>query len=278
MTKGILEIGEDTAQVNFTEMIAGEAGVSEREILGSELYLYNRMPGSVWGAKEEFISAGRLDDLECVYASLRAFLEADEGCAVPVHCVFDNEEVGSSTRQGAASTFLADTLYRICEAFGMNGADYRRRLSASLMLSADNAHAVHPNFPEKGCPSNRPVMNQGIVVKFSGNQRYTSDAVSAALFRRICGKAEVPVQVFTNRSDILGGSTLGNISGTQVAVSCADIGLAQLAMHSSYETAGAKDLEYLIRAAKIFYESSIEEAGVGQYRLSTKDENRRRQA
>ena len=160
----------------------------------------------------------------------------------------------------------------------MNGADYRRRLSASLMLSADNAHAVHPNFPEKGCPSNRPVMNQGIVVKFSGNQRYTSDAVSAALFRRICGKAEVPVQVFTNRSDILGGSTLGNISGTQVAVSCADIGLAQLAMHSSYETAGAKDLEYLIRAAKIFYESSIEEAGVGQYRLSTKDENRRRQA
>ena len=114
MTEGILEIGEDTAQVNFTEMIAGEAGVSEREILGSELYLYNRMPGSVWGANEEFISAGRLDDLECVYASLRAFLEADEGCAVPVHCVFDNEEVGSSTRQGAASTFLADTLYRIC--------------------------------------------------------------------------------------------------------------------------------------------------------------------
>ncbi len=278
MTEGILEIGEDTAQVNFTEMIAGEAGVSEREILGSELYLYNRMPGSVWGANEEFISAGRLDDLECVYASLRAFLEADEGCAVPVHCVFDNEEVGSSTRQGAASTFLADTLYRICEAFGMNGADYRRRLSASLMLSADNAHAVHPNFPDKGCPSNRPVMNRGIVVKFSGNQRYTSDAVSAALFRQICGKAEVPVQVFTNRSDILGGSTLGNISGTQVAVSCADIGLAQLAMHSSYETAGAKDLEYLIRAAKIFYESSVEEAGVGEYRLSTKDENRRRQA
>ena len=147
----------------------------------------------------------------------------------------------------------------------MTGADYRRALASSLMLSADNAHAVHPNYPDKACPSNRPLMNRGVVVKFSGNQRYTSDAVSAALFCSICGKAKVPVQVFTNRSDILGGSTLGNISGTQVAVSCVDIGLAQLAMHSSYETAGAKDLEYLVQAAKIFYESSVEETGAGEY-------------
>lgn len=255
----------DAAGMDFMGMIARETGVNADAILGSELYLYNRMTGSIWGANEEFISAGRLDDLECVYASLQAFLEAEAGCSIPVHCVFNNEEVGSSTRQGAASTFLADTLYRLCEALGMTGADYRRALASSLMLSADNAHAVHPNYPDKACPSNRPLMNRGVVVKFSGNQRYTSDAVSAALFCSICGKAKVPVQVFTNRSDILGGSTLGNISGTQVAVSCVDIGLAQLAMHSSYETAGAKDLEYLVQAAKIFYESSVEETGAEEY-------------
>ena len=208
---------------------------------------------------------GRLSDLECAYSSLEGFLEAEEGNGIPVHCVFDNEEVGSSTRQGAASTFLADTLYRVCEALGRNGADYRRALASSMMLSADNAHAAHPNYSDKACPSNRPLINQGIVIKFSGNQRYTSDAVSAAWFRRICEKAEVPVQVFTNHSDMLGGSTLGNISGTQVAVSCVDIGLAQLAMHSSYETAGVKDLEYLIGAVREFFESSIEETGSGEY-------------
>ena len=225
------------------------------------------MPGSIWGAGGEFISIGRLDDLECVYASLGGFLNAAEGDSIPLHCVYDNEEVGSSTRQGAASTFLADTLFRICEAQGMNGEDYRRALAASMMVSADNAHAVHPNYPDKSCPSNRPVINQGIVIKFSGNHRYTSDAVSAALFRRICEMAEVPVQEFTNRSDMAGGSTLGNISSTQAAVKCVDIGLPQLAMHSSWETAGVKDLEYLIRAAEVFYESSIEESGFEEYQV-----------
>lgn len=257
----------DGEEEGFMEMIAGEAGVKEGDILGSDLYVYNRMQGSVWGAGGEFISIGRLDDLECVYSSLTGFLDAEDGDSVPVHCVYDNEEVGSSTRQGAASTFLADTLFRICESFGMNGTDYRRKLALSLMASADNAHAVHPNYPDKSCPSNRPVINQGIVVKFSGNQKYTSDAVSAALFRQICEMAEAPVQEFTNRSDMLGGSTLGNISGTQVAVNCVDIGLPQLAMHSSYETAGVKDLEYLIRAAKVFYESAVEETGFGEYRI-----------
>lgn len=254
---------------SFMEMTAREAGVKEEDILGSDLYVYSRMPGSVWGAGREFISMGRLDDLECVYSSLRGFLDAEDGDSIPVHCVYDNEEVGSSTRQGAASTFLADTLLRICEALGMSGTDYRRALASSLMVSADNAHAVHPNYSDKSCPSNRPVINQGIVIKFSGNQRYTSDAVSAALFRRICERAEVPVQIFTNRSDMLGGSTLGNISSNQAAVKCVDIGLPQLAMHSSYETAGVKDLEYLIRAAKVFYESSIVETGFEEYQIST---------
>lgn len=257
----------DGTEKRFMELAAHEAGVEEENILGSDLYVYSRMPGSIWGADREFISAGRLDDLECVYASLIGFLSAADGDSIPLHCVYDNEEVGSSTRQGAASTFLADTMFRICEALDMSGEDYRRALAASMMVSADNAHAVHPNYPDKSCPSNRPVINQGIVIKFSGNQRYTSDAVSAALFRRICEKAEVPVQEFTNRSDMAGGSTLGNISSTQAAVKCVDIGLPQLAMHASYETGGVKDLEYLIRAAEVFYESSIEETGFEEYQV-----------
>ncbi len=251
----------------FVEMIGEEAGVDPADILGSDLFVYNRMPGSVWGADEEFISAGRLDDLECVFASLKGFMEAPAGKNIPVHCVFDNEEVGSSTKQGAASTFLADTLKRINAALGGNESDYCRRLASSLMLSADNAHAVHPNYPDKACPSNRPLPNKGIVLKFSGNQKYTSDGVSAAVFRRICEKAEVPVQVFTNHSDVAGGSTLGNISGTKVAVNCADIGLAQLAMHSSYETGGARDLGYLIRASRVFYAASVREQDCGEYQI-----------
>lgn len=253
-------MGEKGKKEPFMEMIAKEAGVKAEDILGSDLYVYNRMPGSVWGSEEEFMSIGKLDDLECVYASLRSFLEAEERDRIPVHCVYDNEEVGSSTRQGAASTFLADTLSRICQA---TGGDYRRLLSGSMMLSADNAHAVHPNYPQKACPSNRPLINQGVVVKFSGNQRYTSDAVSAAVFRRICEKAEVPVQVFTNHSDIAGGSTLGNISALQVPVACVDIGLPQLAMHSSYEIAGVKDLDYMIAAMQEFYQTAVEETENG---------------
>ncbi|MDO4311637.1 MAG: M18 family aminopeptidase [Eubacteriales bacterium] len=252
---------------DLMEMIAREAGIKE-EILGSDLYVYNRMAGTVWGANREFMSIGKLDDLECAFASMKGFLKAEERERIPVHCVYDNEEVGSATKQGAASTFLADTLIRINEALGGNDGSYRRALASSLMLSADNAHAVHPNYPEKSCPGNRPLINGGIVIKFSGNQKYTSDAVSAGMFRKICEAAAVPTQVFTNRSDMAGGSTLGNISGTQVAVNCVDIGLPQLAMHSSYETAGVEDLGYLIRAAKAFYESSIEETGYGEYRIS----------
>ena len=170
-----------------------------------------------------------------------------------MHCVYDNEEVGSSTRQGAASTFLADTLERIQEAFGGSASDYRRLIAGSMMLSADNAHAVHPNYSDVADPVNRPYLNEGIVIKYSANQKYCTDAVSAAMFKDICKKADVPYQVFTNRSDILGGSTLGNISTTKVALNAVDIGLPQLAMHSPYETAGIKDTWYLIQAAGKFF-------------------------
>ena len=252
-------MGTKGEKESFMDRIAREADVKKEDILGSDLYVYNRMQGSVWGSEDEFISIGKLDDLECVYSSMTSFLSAEEQDRIPVHCVYDNEEVGSSTRQGAASTFLVDTLERIQEAFGGSASDYRRLIAGSMMLSADNAHAVHPNYPEKACPSNRPLVNQGVVIKFSGNQRYTSDGVTAAVFRRICEKAGVPTQVFTNHSDIAGGSTLGNISALQVPVPCVDIGLPQLAMHSSYETAGVKDLEYMIIAMKGFYEAATEE-------------------
>ena len=249
----------------FMEDIARAAGVAQEDMIGSDLFLYNRMEGSIWGAQEEFISIGRLDDLQCAFASLQAFLEADGGESIPVHCVYDNEEVGSGTKQGAGSTFLLDTLLRINEGLGRSPGQYRQALASSFMLSADNAHGVHPNYPEKACPTNRPYLNEGIVIKYSANQKYTTDGMAAAVFMQICERAGVPVQKFLNRSDIPGGSTLGNISGTQVALNSVDIGLAQLAMHSPYETGGIKDTDYLIAAAKKFFRASVVEVGSGEY-------------
>lgn len=252
---------------SLRNVIAEAAGEKEEDIIGSDLYLYNRMRGTIWGANEEFISIGRLDDLQCAFSSLKAFLAAEDGESIPVHCVFDNEEVGSSTKQGAASTFLYDTISRIVESLEGSRSDYRRALASSFMISADNAQAVHPNYPEKYCPTDRVFLNRGIVMKYSANQKYTTDGVAAALFTQLCEQADVPYQIFYNRSDMLGGSTLGNLSGNQVAVNCVDIGLPQLAMHSPYETAGIRDTAYLIRAAKQFYESAVVERGYGTYEI-----------
>lgn len=259
--------GCESAKGTFMALVAEAAGVEEEDIVGNDLFLYNRMKGSVWGASEEYISIGRLDDLQCAFASLQAFLQATDGESIPVHCVFDNEEVGSSTKQGAGSTFLFDTLLRINESLGRTSGQYRQALASSFMLSADNAHGVHPNQPDKACPTNRPYPNGGVVIKFSANQKYTTDGMAAAIFTQLCERAKVPYQTYVNRSDILGGSTLGNISGTQVAVNTIDIGLAQLAMHSPYETGGAKDTDYLIRVAKEFYQSSVVETGSGEYTM-----------
>ncbi len=259
--------GCESAKGTFMARVAETAGVEEEDIVGNDLFLYNRMKGSVWGASEEYISIGRLDDLQCAFASLQAFLQAADGESIPVHCVFDNEEVGSSTKQGAGSTFLFDTLLRINESLGRTSSQYRQALASSFMLSADNAHGVHPNQPEKACPTNRPYPNGGVVIKFSANQKYTTDGMAAAIFTQLCERAKVPYQTYVNRSDILGGSTLGNISGTQVSVNTIDIGLAQLAMHSPYETGGAKDTDYLIRVAKEFYQSSVVENGPGEYTM-----------
>lgn len=270
--------GDETAKDTFLNVIAEEAGVLKDEILGMDLFLYNRQKGSIWGGGNEFVSAPRLDDLQCMYASLIGFLAvvqedtelSDEfelpdvlensngsNCHMPVFCAFDNEETGSVSRQGAASTFLQDTLLRINECLGRTQEEYRMALADSFMISCDNAHAVHPSHPEMADPVNRPQMNGGIVIKYNANQKYTTDAVSGAVLKQLCNLAKVPYQVYTNRSDIAGGSTLGNISNTQVSLRCVDIGLAQLAMHSPYETAGIKDTWYLEQLAEMFYRTCL---------------------
>lgn len=261
-------LGMEEAKDGFLPFIAAEAGVDAKDILDTDLFLYNRMKGTRLGLNGEFIAAPRLDDLQCAFASLKGFLAAKPSKSVAVHCVLDNEEVGSGTKQGAASTFLKDVLTRINASMGRSGEEYRMALASSFLVSADNAHSVHPNQPDKADPTNRPYMNGGIVIKYSANQKYTTDAVSGALFKAICEKADVPYQTFTNRSDMLGGSTLGNISSTQVALNTVDVGLAQLAMHSPYETAGSKDTGYLAKAAETLFSSSVLGDGDGTYRLT----------
>ncbi len=245
-------MGSCEAKGWLAQKLALCAGVQKEEILGEDLFLYVREKGRIAGACQELILAPRLDDLECVYASLEAILEEKpkEYCAMCV--IFNNEEVGSHTRQGAASTFLKDTLERIGESIGKTRSDYLRLLADSFMISADNAHALHPNHGEKADPVNRPVLNGGIVIKHHGGQKYTTDGYSEAVMKELCREAGVPFQHYYNRSDIAGGSTLGNISAGQVSVPAVDIGLAQLAMHSAVETGGSADVGYLVEVLKWF--------------------------
>ena len=247
----------ENMDVKFADIVAEAANVKKEDIIATDMFLYNRQRSSIWGACNEYMSCTKLDDLQCAYSSLRAIINSNNKESVAVHCVFDNEEVGSGTKQGAASTFLKDVLSRINSNLGKDDEDLNVALSSSFMVSADNAHAVHPNYSDKSDPTNRPYINGGIVIKHSANQKYTTDAVSCAIMKMICEKAEVPVQMFHNRSDMLGGSTLGNISNSQVALNTVDIGVAQLAMHSPYETGGIKDTMYLIKTAEQFYNSNI---------------------
>ena len=234
------------------------------KVLGHDLYLYVRQKATVWGLEEEFISSAALDDLECAWCCTEGFLNAEESSSVPVLCVFDSEEVGSSSLQGAASDLLENTLERLCRVMGW---DKGQMLSQSFMVSADNAHAIHPNHPELADANNAPVMNRGVVVKFNANQRYTTDGMSAAVFRKVCLKAEVPVQTYCNRADMPGGSTLGNISLSHVSVPSVDVGLAQLAMHSCYETAGVRDAEYLADAMQAYYSSTLQSGEDGCWEI-----------
>ena len=254
-------VGGKDAAGKIGQMLEAAAG---GKILGHDLYLYVRQNAAVWGAEEEFLSGQALDDLQCAWCCTQGFLQAKGSKAVPVLCVFDSEEVGSSSVQGAASNLLEMSLERICAACGY---DLPEMLSNSFMVSADNAHALHPNHPELSDAKNAPVMNEGVVLKFNSNLRYTTDGVSAAVFRSVCQKADVPVQTYYNRADLPGGSTLGNISLAHVSVLSADIGLAQLAMHSCYETSGTKDIAYLVRAMESFYGASLEVCNDGSFCL-----------
>ena len=241
-------------QAQFGTILAENVGVEADKILGQDLYLYTRQKGLVVGADGDMIMSPRLDDLECAYGSMQALLESAPEQFVNICAVLDNEEVGSGTRQGADSDFLYSTLKRIVYATGGNEETYLQAVAESFLISADNAHAVHPNHPEKADLSNRPVLNGGIVIKYSGNQKYTSDAFSGSIMKKLCIDANVPYQVFYNHSDVQGGSTLGNISTAHVSVASVDIGLPQLAMHSAVETAGVKDVTYLVKALKEFYQ------------------------
>lgn len=241
------------------------AGVAEEDVLSGDLFVYNPEGGVEYAGA---ISAPRLDNLECAYASVAALTASEAKESLPVCCIFDNEEVGSATKQGAASTFLEDVLSRIAAALGIDEGGLLRLLSSSFMASCDNAQGVHPNHPELYDKSNSVYMNGGVVIKYNANQKYTTDAVSAAVMKLVCEAASVPVQSYANRADIPGGSTLGSISSTKVSVNTVDIGLAQISMHSCYETAGAKDLEYLVRTLEKLYTSSIDASSDGRYSLN----------
>ena len=247
----------------FRKLIAEAAGVREEHLLSTELFLYPRTKAVQTGLNGEFIVSPRLDDLQCVFGCLEGFLAAKPGGSLPVLAVFNNEEVGSNTRQGADSTFLTDVLERIAHGCGLDSEAWKAAVANSFMVSADNAHAIHPAHPEYADKGEFPVLGGGIVIKYNANQRYTTDAVSGAVFQAICQEAGVPVQRYSNRADLPGGSTLGNISTAHLSVPTVDIGLPQLAMHSCYETAGARDIVSLIRLMEEFYASHFEETASG---------------
>lgn len=250
-------MGLGTEKGAFRALLAQWAGCGADDILGSDLFLCPRQKGVVWGANNEFISAPRLDDLQCAWGCFGGFMDAQDSSSIPVFALLDNEEVGSLTRQGADGTLLGDLTERVCAGLGRDRA---AAVANSFLVSADNAHAVHPNHPEYHDATHRPAMNGGIVIKHG--VRYATDGAAQAVFTALCQRAGVPVQHFSNRSDLAGGSTLGNIANAHVSVNTVDIGLAQLAMHSCFETAGCRDGAYLVRAMTAFYSASYrEEAG-----------------
>ena len=253
-------------ETDVLSLIAREVGCHPEEIVGTDPYVYNRMEGTVLGAENEFFSAPRIDNLMCVFGTLDGFVNSGGEHAVTVFFAADNEETGSATKQGADSVFLSDTLDRISRALG---CDARQMLASSMMVSADNAHARHPNHPELSDAQNAPKMNGGVVIKNNAAQKYATDALSAAIFERICQNAGVPVQYFANRSDVAGGSTLGSISTTHVPLLCVDIGMAQLAMHSAYETAGCRDVGYLATAMSAFYATDLDTDENGSFYIQS---------
>ena len=237
--------------------VAESAGVSVEDIVSHELYLVSAEKPATFGFNGEMLLSPRLDDLSSVYAMLEAFCEANNESSTPVLAVFDNEEVGSETRQGAASTFLFDTLKRV----SLTEGEYLKRIASSFMVSADNAHALHPNYPEMSDRANAPTLGGGVVIKYNANKRYATDTVSDAVFREICKGAGVKLQSYFNRADLPGGSTLGSIADTKVSVPTVDIGIPQLAMHSSNECIAISDALSMKSALSAYFSSSLSVRG-----------------
>ena len=250
----LLPILGDEKSKDFTEIVAASLGISAENVVATDLFLYPRTPASLLGAEEELVGGARLDDLQCAFGCFEGFLQAEESASVPLFCLFDHEEVGSGSRQGADSTFLQDVTGRICERMGW---ELPQLTANSFLVSADNAHALHPAHPEYADKNEYPVVNGGVVVKYNANQKYTTDAVSGAVFLEMCREAGVRVQRYSNRADLPGGSTLGNISTAHFSVPSVDIGLAQLAMHAAYEVSGAADTESLARIMTYYFGRSL---------------------
>lgn len=255
--------GSDNTE-DFINSVANRIGVSVDSLLSSDLFLYNTEEGVEFG---DFIAAPRLDDLQCVYASLDSFVASSNSVSMPVMAVFDNEEVGSGTKQGADSDFLNVVVTKLSAALGYSDSEVADIIANSFMLSCDNGHAVHPNHPELTDKNNSVSLNGGIVIKYNANQKYCTDAVSASLVKVLCKRAGVLYQGYANRSDIAGGSTLGNIANTHLSMITADIGLAQLAMHSSFETAGKDDTMSLCKLLDEFFTSTLEITEDNSYKI-----------
>ena len=237
----------------IVEELSKQRPVSHEDILDFDLYLADTQPACTFGVHDEFISSGRLDDLSMCFAGLEALIAAPESDTTQVLAIFDNEETGSQTKQGAGSPFLASMLMRIARQQSGSEEAYWQAVERAFMISADNAHAFHPNYAEKYDPTNHPMLGGGPAIKFNASQKYASDAVSAAIFAEICRKAGVPCQRFVNHSDVAGGSTLGNILASTVPLRGVDMGNAILAMHSCRETGSVADHEYCVRAFTEFY-------------------------
>lgn len=235
------------------EEVNRQEPVTRDELLDFDLYLADATPACTFGAHNELVSSGRLDDLSMCFAGLEALCAARPGETTQVLAIFDNEETGSQTKQGAGSPFLSYMLRRIALAQSGSEEAYYQAVERAFMVSADNAHAWHPNYGEKYDPTNHPMLGGGPVIKFNAAQKYASDAVSAAVFASVCAKAGVPCQRFVNHSDVAGGSTLGNILASSVPLRGVDMGNAILAMHSCRETGSVADHEYAVRAFTAFY-------------------------
>ena len=258
IAKDMVAVTGLAGSAGIKKMISDKYGIDEDDILSMDLSLYNPEPGYEFN---DIICCPRLDDLQCSYASLMAFLESGTARSIPVCVLFNNEEIGSRTQQGADSTFLYDVLKRITLSLGISEEAFLMMLSGSFMASCDNSHGTHPNYPELADTQNSPELNKGIVIKFNASGHYGTDDLSAAFFRMICDKAGVPTQQYHVRSDMRCGSTLGFVSESHVSITIADVGLAQLSMHSILETAGARDTEYMIKALKVLFESYGERYG-----------------